>query len=622
MIVTPMAQKRTRGRPPRQRTSSQAQMPDDLMDEELMSQDLLESGPLEGPGSSDRKPAPPVLVGRGSRARNAPKKLNDFVQHHQLANKKMQIQEISIPLPLAPNAGIEDNIEPLIPNDAHIEEVRHEVVEKDVVKSVIERDRDEDQEQEHASVADPAGPPPAPAHLANKANSRGRPANPIPPHRRPVPKDLVPPGFPSLKRASSQRDPTPIKRKDTREVAEKVQESHRDPEPNDAPPSPLSMSEVPIAAHQVEIEDEVVQSGSPIDIVTEVESNDGPPPMPPMLLQQQSSQASSSTVPSASQGVTVPSTALDATKKKEREAGKDLPSEHFPKEKARHVSTRGLHPYVSDKSHIYDVRDQVLIHPEDMEQQEQDAIAQQRVLTLQGGNFIEDRIGRSDLMEDEEMKMMKSIQPQQYIVEENGMNVVYEVDPNSVIEEEEQVEIQAAEQQAEQYVMDEHSKQGEMEDEEDDDLPPQLVPEGVPEDAVGDDERDEQSQEKGLAVDEDGNFDFNMMDEGEMIRLQSPGGRAHEVRFARDVHGNSVFIDENGHIVELVTDTGALVEPHNMVEQEQQVMQEEVEQEDVKNKQQIRQHQQQQQQEVPGGQEGELTLNNWIKVDYGQLGNH
>ncbi|EGT33810.1 hypothetical protein CAEBREN_22153 [Caenorhabditis brenneri] len=534
MTVAPMAQKRIRGRPRRQSSSSQPQNDDFLEDDLIEQTEQSESVPIEKPGPSEISEEQPVF-GRGSRVRQVPKRLNDFVSL-DLPRKKVHHEEKEEePVETSANETSKDDMDQLIPDDEHVEamEARMQQESRQGPPAARLLPREEDLREEELE-----GPPPAPRHLLNRQNGRGRPANVIPPHRRPIPKDLMPPGASMiLKRAGHLRDSLPAKRKDLREKTITIDDEgppplHPPRAPvvisDDAPPSPLPLSEVPIAIQQVEIKEEIIEEEMR--------------PQIPMLHQVSSPEAS--------------------TKKKEREAGKDLPSEHFPKEKARHVSTRGLHPFGGDKNMIsYEMM-------QDMEQEQEETVAQQRVLTLQGGSFIEDRIGRADLMEDEEMKMMKGIQTQQYIVEENGVNVVYEVPIGA----EEQVEmVESNPEQGEQYVIEDHQMQTIKEDDntdDDDDLPPQLIPEGVPSDAIGDDSQDDDpAKETGIPLDEDGNLDFQMMQEGQTIRLQSPGGRDHEVRVARDEQGNSVFVDENGQIVELVTDSGALVDTSCMVEQ-------------------------------------------------------
>lgn len=578
MMVAPMAQKRVRGRPRRQSTSSQAMTNDDLLEEEMMDQHgLIESGPLEAPGPSETtKPAVPL--GRGSRVRQAPKRLNDFVSTEtSRSSQKKEAQDESVTV--ATSAKETETEEDLIQDDLHAEQIEHE---EEVIDEASPSERTEEIEElvdvehmrdEEEELEEPEGPPPAPRHLMNKANGRGRPANPVPPHRRPIPKDLMPPGTLALKRASTLRDPNPVKRKDVRQ--HHTEEINEGPPPlrpprapatmkDETPPPALAISEVPMAVEQVEIKEDNAPEAVTEEVV--ISGDDGPPPMP-AIIQQASVTGASSSAPTATD---------TPIKKKEREAGKDLPSEHFPKEKARHVSTRGLHPFIAEKSPMmgFEMRDQVMM--EEMEEpSEEDAVSQQRVLTLQGGSFIDDRIGRGDMMEDEEMKLMKGMQAQQYIVEENGvMNVVYGIDPNAIIEGEGQVEIEENEgvvQEEEQYVIEEHQIEKEVvmgeEEDDDDDLPPQLVPEINAEEPV--EERHEED-EKGMAVDDDAPFDFNMMHEGELISLQSPGGRNHEVRVARDEQGNTVFIDENNQLVQLITDTGAVVEPNNMIEQAEQ----------------------------------------------------
>ncbi|CAI2337143.1 unnamed protein product [Caenorhabditis sp. 36 PRJEB53466] len=588
MIVTPMAQKRARGRPPRQSTStSRTPLDEELLEEEIVMEDLEQanehpeaSGSSEGP--SEKSVPPPPLLGRGSRSRQTPKRLNDFV-HSEKKSATSRVQRVigmapltlpslPPPVPLTQSAPIdcpiaEDRIEPLIPNEAHIEETvdktkprkEHDPREGPPPKPVLL-----EKLEEGAS-----GPPPAPRHLANKANSRGRPAtHMVPPHRRPIPKDLMPPGM--LKRVSLMKDLIPAKRKDDPDESSSAASSAAVPFPTtllaqlQLPKSSQTASSAPTTSSAPDVDSTAAPEGhreaaillstievkqEPPEAVNEViiSESDGPPPMPPSLQQQLHQQQQSAATSGA------------ISTKKEREAGKDLPSEHFPKEKARHVSTRGIVPFHEKEQMMqYDMRDQVLMHPDEMGQQSSGA--QQRVLTLQGGSFIEDRIGRADLMEDEEMKMMKTMQQQQYIqVEENGVNVMYEdaeeVGPDG------------------QYAIGGHQMQKEMEDDDDDDeLPPQLVAEGVAEEVIEDDMR--RTGDDKLPLDEDGNFDLNLLEDGEMIRLQSPGGRPHDVRLARDQLGNAVFIDEHGQVVELVTDTGALVEPNNMQEQQEMMEQE------------------------------------------------
>ncbi|EFP03761.1 hypothetical protein CRE_23188 [Caenorhabditis remanei] len=565
LLVTPIAQKRQRGRPRRQSTSSQlmlggAEEEEDVdhnNEQEMTMQQVIQdsesqSGPLEST-SSTTEPS-----GRGTRQRHAPKRLNDFVIGGQPPQQGKEKIENTVEQGAEPVEGVEKGAEP--------EQVGGGAQEQETLKPITNATETQPPTIEPNipttttttppdDVIDdtPAGPPPAPRHLANKANGRGRPANPIPPHRRPLPKDLVPPGASILKRHGA-RDGAGLaaKRKDL-----KTDGGLQNLDANDAPPvlhpprgpGAGAMSQMALLEELNDGGKMEVKMESAPEAIEEVVIGDDEGAAPELLEQE------------------------GGAKKKEREAGKDLPSEHFPKEKARHVSTRGLHPFGADKAALgYDL----------LEEEEDPAAApHQRVLTLQGGSFIEDRIGRADMMEDEEMKgLMKN----QYIMEEDG--VVYEVDPNDVIEEEE-AEPVGVEEEEEQYLIQQESSQQQQQqlktellqedDDDDDDLPPNLIPEGVPED-VG---TDVVGEDKGMPVDEDGNFDFNMMDDGETIRLQSPGGRSHDVRLVRDEQGNTVFLDENGHIVELVTDSGALVEPSGMggAQQEHMVVEEEEEQE-------------------------------------------
>uniref|UniRef100_A0A8R1DEH1 Uncharacterized protein n=1 Tax=Caenorhabditis japonica TaxID=281687 RepID=A0A8R1DEH1_CAEJA len=589
MIVTPMGHKRLRGRPPRQTAPViHSQQIDAEADEKAAEEYLFQGGPAreetissleEQEKTSAPPPQPPAKV---VRLRQTPKRRNEFSSAQEKA-KHLKLD----------SSANEESIEPLIPNEAHIEEEASASAPgeaeteaepqpqpdraKKSIEAVVRREAQAVRDPKYAVYERPEEensrcPPPAPRHLLNRANSRGRPANMVPPHRRPLPKDIVPPG-------PSKRAPVGIpKRKD-----------HVEPSAdNDSAPSSSSLNlnlnansnsnsnsnshDTIKAEPPPEAVREVVIEENESDSVNANANNGGddddtlPPPIPPSVqqqIQQQHQQQHQHTpTPSAPPSNPIPI-------KREREAGKDLPSEHFPKERARPVSTRGLYP----KSPLmqFEVANQMLMHHDE----DGGGGAQQRVLTLQGGSFIEDRIGRVELMEDEEMKMMKSIQQQQYIqVEEDGVNVMYEVDPNDVIETEEQ------EVQEDAYVMERPMQlQTKMEmvdeeeevvdDDDDDELPPQLVAEGIPEEIPEDRQQTMHNKEM---MEEENPFDLNMMEDGEMIRLNSPNGRAHEVRLARDIHGNPVFIDENGQIVELVTDTGALVEPSNMMEQQQEEM--------------------------------------------------
>lgn len=614
MIVTPMAQKRVRGRP-RQSTSNQPQLEEEMIEEEVVTTEIIpppqenaeESGPLEAPGPSDRKP--PTIIARSSRTRQTPKRLGDFViQSTEKQTRPVPVPKTapvpkpaleSVPPIIPPPAAIEkkeEQMKPFVPNDARVEETKLKRdqeaqirVQKDrkfadmtAPSEAVKRHYERLEESSHR-------PPPPPRHLVNKQNGRGRPANIIPPHRRPIPKDLMPPG--TLKRVSLMREPSVAKR--TKDTVQEQAVDASSPASSSSTPSvaPILQPQlIPPHHHKVPSVSQLPSNLPPLivpindikqeapEAVSEVviPESDGPPPMPPMLqqhIQQQQASGPTAAATSSSHGT-------EAGKKKEREAGKDLPSEHFPKEKARHVSTRGLIPFDSSKAPMIPY-EQVILHAEDMGQEEDNGPAQQRVLTLQGGSFIEDRIGRADMMEDEEMKMMKSMQQQQYIqVQEDGVNVMYAVDPNDVIEDGEQVEMEDPNDggvgQEEQYVMSRHQMQAkvEMVDEDDDDMPPQLVAEGVPEEDIGNDNNMQNGEEKEIPMDADGNYDLNMLDDGETIRLSSPGGHSHVVRITRDQHGNTMFIDEQGNYVELVTDTGAMVETSNM-EQEQQEMVEE-----------------------------------------------
>ena len=90
LLVTPIAQKRQRGRPRRQSTSSQLMLGgveeeedvDHNNEQEMTMQQVIQdsesqSGPLEST-SSTAEPLPEPS-GRGTRQRHAPKRLNDFV---------------------------------------------------------------------------------------------------------------------------------------------------------------------------------------------------------------------------------------------------------------------------------------------------------------------------------------------------------------------------------------------------------------------------------------------------------------------------------------------------------------------------------------------------------------
>ncbi|UMM15817.1 hypothetical protein L5515_013090 [Caenorhabditis briggsae] len=353
----------------------------------------------------------------------------------------------------------------------------------------------------------PDGPPPAPPHLVNKQNSRGRPANPIPPHRRPLPKDLVPPGV--LKRGATGERGGAKRRALLDEAPPLLHPPRGGPMPSAVP------EDVPKEDTIIKTEEGVLPA------------------------------------PEAVEEVTVPPSEDVAAQKK---GGLDLPAEHFPKNAAGHVATRGIHPIAAEKlTTMFEILEEedvgeVIVGRGD------DSEAQQRVLTLQGGSFIEDRIGRADLMEDEETRMMQKTSAgatssegatASYITvqEEDGRNVVYHV---------------ADGENAEEYVLEEGPQMKEelMDEEDDDDLPPELIPEGVADD-VGDVEMGgDKDQHDGGAM----GFEFSMMDD-EPITLHSPNGGPHAVRIVRDEQGNQVFVDENGLIVELITDTGAYVDP-------------------------------------------------------------
>ncbi|PIC43416.1 hypothetical protein B9Z55_004168 [Caenorhabditis nigoni] len=356
----------------------------------------------------------------------------------------------------------------------------------------------------------PDGPPPAPRHLVNKQNSRGRPANPIPPHRRPLPKDLVPPGV--LKRGAPGERGGAKRRALLDEAPPLLHPPRGGPVP----------SAVPEEAQK-----------TPEDVIIKTEEGVIP-------------------APEAVEEVVVPAPSEDVAAQKK--GGLDLPAEHFPKNAAGHVATRGIHPIAAEKlTTMFEI-----LEEEDVGEvivgRGEDSEAQQRVLTLQGGSFIEDRIGRADLMEDEETRMMQKASGgatssgeapgASYITvqEEDGRNVVYHV---------------AEGENAEEYVLEEGPQMKEelMDEEDDDDLPPELIPEGVADD-VGDVEMGGDKEHDGGAM----GFEFSMMDD-EPITLHSPNGGPHAVRIVRDEQGNQVFVDENGLIVELITDTGAYVDP-------------------------------------------------------------
>lgn len=625
LLVTPMAQKRIRGRPPRrQSTSSLALINEDILDEEemLMLDGEVESGPMEGT-STDRKQPQTMMMGRATRQRHVPKRLHDFVVQTEKKGMSRGGE-----LPIDESSLAENPIDHLISDDGHVEE--EVIVEEEILKESSLDHQPTLAETAPTPDDTSAGPPPAPRHLVNKQNGRGRPANPIPPHRRPLPKDLMPPGTQTLKRSAVTRDSRDPKRKDTREKS------------LDPATSSKNLDEIPPLLHPPRV---------PIShITTSVGNPEEPLPLPsetPIDIKLEAPEAIEEVVIGGDDEEEDDEDHLGEGKKNPSKAGKDLPLEHKPKGKASHVSTHGIHPLIPEKEQLmtYDLRDDQEILIQDIEEDPEGGgtgeVAQQRVLTLQGGSFIEDRIGRADLMEDEEMKMMK----QQYIVEENGVDVVYEVDPNDVIEEEEEVggheemEAEGVVEVAHEVVEEDVDEEGryvierqdqvqqmkqEEDDDDDDDLPPQLIPEGVPNDAIGDDDpnNDQNKGMAGVVVDEeeDANFDFNLMEEGEPLRLQSPGGRSHDVRLARDAQGNTVFIDENGHIVELVTDTGALVEPGSIVEQQEHHMGEEEEVEDQDQDQEqngkVKQQQQQRQRQEQGDEAGVPGTNDRANMEF------
>lgn len=381
-------------------------------------------------------------------------------------------------------------------------------------------------------------PPPAPRHLVNKANSRGRPANPIPPHRRPLPKDLVPPGAGSLKRGISGSQGPQTKRRMN------VQ-NPQDIPPLLHPPRGGPISHLVSNPEEPESESQPSKEAESHGDKQETGAPDDDGGAPEAIEEVVISQEDSEDVPTTPATSGVP----------EKKAGLDLPAEHFPKDPAGHVATRGIHPVTTEKisNHImtYDMMDSM-----DMDHMD----PQQRVLTLQGGSFIDDRIGRADLMEDEETRMIaKGSGGFITVQEEDGMNVVYQVED----------QILEAGDVNEEYVIQNpimvdagQMKEEEMvEEEEDDDLPPQLIPEGVPDD--GGDGRGVGEEEAEHGKEQEMSYEFGMLEDGQYQFCHSDG-RQLAVRVVQDQDGNSLFIDEQGQIVDLITDTGARVDPSQM----------------------------------------------------------
>lgn len=527
-------------------------------------------------------------------------------------------------------------------------------------------------------------PPPAPRHLVNKANSRGRPANPIPPHRRPLPKDLVPPpGAGVLKRGASGIQQIPAKRR--HQNPHHHLNSHQDAEdvppllhpPRGGPVSNLILDSMAPEGSMIQNQNQIRNLDAEKTMASEdkmemLHTDDGvgggdaesyhhhqhtvilDGDVPPDAIEEvviggdEEMQKSSTTTASTSSG---PKQLV------EKKAGLDLPAEHFPKDPAGHVATRGLHPIAatqtttSSGSHLmtYEMLEDgegedVVVEEHHVEEGEEEMeMSQQRVLTLQDGSFIEDRIGRADEMEDEETRMLAKTSSQNQknqnqkanfitVQEENGMNVVYQVEEAELeehqmlqeVEEDVQEEEVVVEEEVE-YVLQEdddeqmvhfeptkmanfhHSKMMDFEpgkksstteqgdehqmkqeiidddlehrqehqqmnsdDDDDDDMPPQLIPEGVAgnhdDDDVDDRERQmekEHHQQQQQQQQEMNYEEFGIIDDenGGQFQFCNPDGSEVGVRLARDDQGNQVFIDEHGQIVELITDSGAVVDP-------------------------------------------------------------
>lgn len=401
-------------------------------------------------------------------------------------------------------------------------------------------------------------PPPAPRHLLNKANSRGRPANPIPPHRRPLPKDLVPPGASSLKRGMIGSQGPLSKRRINQNFQNKIQTSEDVP-PLLHPPRGGSIS------HLIPNQEQQAKSGSQIQGPKDLEVleenaikqealEEGAPEddggAPEAIEEVVISQEDSEDVTSSSATARIP----------EKKAGLDLPAEHFPKDPAGHVATRGIHPVATEKisNHLM-TYEQVVMEPhESMDMDHMDP--QQRVLTLQGGSFIDDRIGRADLMEDEETRMIAKNSGFITVQEEDGMNVVYQVEDHGEILDAGDVNEEYVIQNPREILMDSaQMKENMIEEEDDDDLPPQLIPEGVPDDGGDGREGEEGEHEKEQEM----SYEFGMLEDGQYQFCHSDG-RQLAVRVVQDQDGNSLFIDEQGQIVDLITDTGARVDPSQM----------------------------------------------------------
>ncbi|CAB3405292.1 unnamed protein product [Caenorhabditis bovis] len=393
-------------------------------------------------------------------------------------------------------------------------------------------------------------PPPAPKNLANRANMRGRPGTSIhmvPPHRRPIPKDLMPPGFPHSRKPS-------------------------------VPPQQMTPKEREILLRRVRENDVEKRAGT-----QHQPSHHGPSsshahqqPPPRMVIaehDQEASQSSESTKEKTS-GSAPPMPSKMSSRK--REAGLDLPSEHMPKMKARHVARAGIVPTVAyEAAKVYEM---------DMETAEDDIIMH---------NPIDEGDGPSEMMAMEANYEKRAVPHKQYIeVEENGVNVVYEVHTDDDLVNRASDEMIMDETGTQYVIRDENDLDKNPEDDmehhaqgiskadtiadDEDDMPPQLVPEEVQDDEVVQEveRRQQELVSHQKKPDDDGqqmsllNIDVSMMETGENFRLSSPGGRAHLVQLARDEHGNAIFIDEQGIVVELITDNGQLVEPSTVINEE------------------------------------------------------
>ncbi|CAI5442628.1 unnamed protein product [Caenorhabditis angaria] len=606
MIVTPLGGKRgaARGRPTTKKGSKEEQEEMTVAGSEFGVGQEIEIQQEEEGTSTDQKQQQQEFERQYSkRQRNPPKRFVDESEIRGAANiiekqNSLMAGGVQQNVQKQQQNPAEETIEPLLPNEAHIEE--------EVEVTTSESVQNEEKPTSTAAISQPEQkydqPPPQPL-----LKIRGRPTHSslVPPHRRPLPKDLVPPGIPVQhvqKRAATVNVVRDVKKlKIEKPQADQPQQEQQQVQQESAPSS-SSSAEVPSQPSQPETSTEQpTQEDVPIPPTTSDTA-------PTQVFEENlpSTSASSSQPPQPQKTLSIPT----LEQKKKREAGQDLPFEHMPRQRARHVSKAGILPSSSYDQGKYEMPGDVIVeHTHHVINHQQNP---ENLLHLEDGEYIQEEEMEHhqetvELLENEQKSPTMMNQPRYIEVEENGVKVVYEVQGEEVderenivgdgegddivttefvIEDEDEgriIQQEVGNDIVEEGQIIEGNAEGEEED--DDDMPPQLVPEEVQDDEVVAEaqkmhdikrieEEDEEvrevvENEEGQQVEEDDLLNYNM-EPGHTFRLNSPGGRSHEVTLARDQDGNNVFIDENGVVVELVTDQGTLVEPTGVIEGELQ----------------------------------------------------